>query len=137
MRLSTFCGLHRDVRNTYKMKLASPVNMRNAAFSTCCLGRSPPPPTHTHQNPCTSAPRPPHTHFTHPPAPFHTPKKKTYPTYSPTNPHCDPMNVYTGQNPMRRFVSVKTSQMRTICTLIWRESCLLVYIFPSAFILGW
>ncbi len=49
----------------------------------------------------------------------------------------NPMNVYTGQNPRRRVVSVKTSQMRTICTLIWRESCLLVYIFTSAFILGW
>ncbi len=48
-----------------------------------------------------------------------------------------PLNVYTGQNPRRRVVIVKTSQMRTICTLIWRESCLLVYIFASAFILGW
>jgi hypothetical protein len=48
-----------------------------------------------------------------------------------------PLNVYTVQNPRRRVVSVKTSQMRTICTLIWRESCLLVYIFTSAFILGW
>jgi hypothetical protein len=47
------------------------------------------------------------------------------------------LNVYTVQNPRRRVVSVKTSQMRTICTLIWRESCLLVYIFTSAFILGW
>jgi hypothetical protein len=46
------------------------------------------------------------------------------------------LNVYTGQNPRRRVVSVKTSQMRTLCTLIWRESCLLVYIFTSAFILG-
>ncbi len=33
-----------------------------------------------------------------------------------------PLNVYTVQNPRRRVVSVKTSQMRTICTLIWRES---------------
>ncbi len=32
------------------------------------------------------------------------------------------LNVYTVQNPRRRVVSVKTSQMRTICTLIWRES---------------
>jgi hypothetical protein len=39
-----------------------------------------------------------------------------------------PLNVYTGQNPRRRVVSVKTSQMRTLCTLIWRKSCLLVYI---------
>ncbi len=46
------------------------------------------------------------------------------------------LNVYTGQNPRRRVVSVKTSQMRTICTLIWRESCRLVYIFTLAFILG-
>ncbi len=50
---------------------------------------------------------------------------------------CTPLNVYTVQNPRRRVVSVKTSQMRTICTLIWRESCLLVYIFTSDFILGW
>ncbi len=33
-------------------------------------------------------------------------------------------------------VSVKTSQMRTICTLIWRESCLLVYIFTSLLFWG-
>ncbi len=48
-----------------------------------------------------------------------------------------PLNVYTGQNPRWHFVSIKTSQMHTICTLITKESCLLVYIFTSAFILGW
>jgi hypothetical protein len=48
-----------------------------------------------------------------------------------------PLNVYTGQNQRWHVVSIKTSQMRIICTLIWRESCLLVYIFTSAFILGW
>ncbi len=35
---------------------------------------------------------------------------------------CQALNVYTGQNPRRRVVSVKTRQLRTICTLIWRES---------------
>ncbi len=27
--------------------------------------------------------------------------------------------------------------MRTICTQTWKESCLLVYVFPSASLLGW
>jgi hypothetical protein len=48
-----------------------------------------------------------------------------------------PLNVYTVQNPRRRVVSIKTSQMHTICTLIGREFCLLVYIFTTALILGW
>jgi hypothetical protein len=47
-----------------------------------------------------------------------------------------PLIVYTGQNPRRRVVSVKTSQMRTTCTLIWIESCLLVYIFTQLLFWG-
>jgi hypothetical protein len=43
----------------------------------------------------------------------------------------NPLNVYTVQNPRRRVVLIETSQMRTLCTLIWMESCLLVYIFVS------
>ncbi len=46
------------------------------------------------------------------------------------------LHVYTGKNPRRHVISIKTSQMRTICTLIRRESCRLVYIFVSAFTLG-
>ncbi len=46
------------------------------------------------------------------------------------------LNVHSGQNPRRRVISIKTSQMRTICTFIWREFCRLVYIFVSAFTLG-
>jgi hypothetical protein len=46
------------------------------------------------------------------------------------------LNEDTGQNPRRHVVLIKTSQMRTICTQIWRESCLLVYVFLSASLLG-
>jgi hypothetical protein len=46
------------------------------------------------------------------------------------------LNVYTGKNPRRHVVSIKTRQMRTICTYIdLEESCRLVYIFVSAFTL--
>ncbi len=47
------------------------------------------------------------------------------------------LNVYSGQNARWHVVSIKTSHIHTICTPIWRESRLLVYIFTSAFILGW
>jgi hypothetical protein len=46
------------------------------------------------------------------------------------------LNVYTGQNPRRRVISVKTA--KCVQYVHWlAESCLLVYIFTSAFILGW
>ncbi len=46
------------------------------------------------------------------------------------------LNEDTGQNSRRHVVLIKTSQMRTICTQIWRESCLLDYVFSSASLLG-